>query len=89
MVFFSLCKQNKLTLPGKGKDMRHQVPYYQQNEALPLQDLSLSLEKLMELQSTIENKSKVGEVIYRLYGIQNWLGRQKKKEAGGSTKGIK
>jgi len=69
--------------------MRHQVPYYQQNEALPLQDLSLSLEKLMELQSRMENKSKAGEVIYRLYGIQNWPGRQKKKEAGGSTKGIK
>ena len=31
--------------------MRHQVPYYQQNEALPLQELLLSLEKLMELQS--------------------------------------
>lgn len=43
----------------------------------------------MELQYRMENKSKAGEVIYRLYKIQNWTGRQKKKEAGGSTKGIK
>jgi len=56
---------------------------------MKLCDLSPSLEKLMELQSRMENKSKAGEVIYRLYGIQNWPGRQKMKEAGGSTKGIK
>jgi len=56
---------------------------------MKLRHLSPSLEKLMELQSRMENESKAGEVIYRLYGIQNWPGRQKMKEAGGSTKGIK
>jgi hypothetical protein len=61
MVFFSQCKENKLTLRQGYETSSTVLP--EKTKLCSLQDLSLFLEKLTELQFRVEDKSKAGDFI--------------------------